>query len=226
MSEKNGLPTGKHTLVEEGTEFKGTMSSSCPIVVMGKVEGDVAGPVIHITPSGVVAGVVKVKELHSAGELAGEIEADTVQISGKVRDRTVIRARSLDVSLNAAKGGMQVVFGECELAIGSEPNKEAAIAAAIAPPAGPAPATTEPGKPAAAEPGKPATTAEPAATAKPAAAAEPGKPGAAEPAKPGPPSKPGATAAAAASPAGEAAPAAEADDAAAKRRRGAQPPPS
>ena len=95
MSDKNGLPTGKHTLVEEGTEFKGTMSSSCPIVVMGKVEGDIAGPVIHITPSGVVAGVVKVKDLHSAGELAGEVEAETVQISGRVRDRTVIRARSL-----------------------------------------------------------------------------------------------------------------------------------
>src|SRR5262247_1927138 len=130
MSDKNGLPTGKHTLVEDGTEFKGTMSSNCPIVVMGKVEGDIAGPVIHITPSGVVAGVVKVKDLRSDGELAGEVEADTVEISGRVRDRTVIRARSLEVSLNAQKGGMQVVFGECELAVGDEPNKEAAIAGA------------------------------------------------------------------------------------------------
>lgn len=137
MSDKSGLPTGKHTLVEEGTEFKGTMSSSCPIVVMGKVEGDVAGPVIHVTPSGVVAGVVKVKDLHSAGELAGEVEAETVRISGRVRDKTVIRARSLDVSLNTTKGGMQVVFGECELAIGDEPNKEAAISAATAPVAAP-----------------------------------------------------------------------------------------
>ena len=140
MSDKSGLPTGKHTLVEEGTEFKGTMSSSCPIVVMGKVEGDIAGPVIHVTPSGVVAGVVKVKSLHSAGELAGEVEAETVQVSGRVRDRTVIRARSLEVSLNVQKGGMQVVFGECELAIGDEPNKEAAVAAALAPPAPGAPA--------------------------------------------------------------------------------------
>jgi len=135
MSDKNGLPTGKHTLVEEGTEFKGTMSSSCPIVVMGKVEGDVAGPVIHVTPSGVVSGVVKVKQLHSDGELAGEVEADTVEISGRVRDRTMIRARSLEVSLSVSKGGMQVVFGECELAVGDEPNKEAAIAAAATPPA-------------------------------------------------------------------------------------------
>jgi cytoskeletal protein CcmA (bactofilin family) len=154
MSDKNGLPTGKHTLVEEGTEFKGTMSSSCPIVVMGKVEGDIAGPVIHVTPSGVVAGVVKVKDLHSAGELAGEVEAETVQVSGRVRDRTVIRARSLEVSLNVQKGGMQVVFGECELAIGDEPNKEAAVAAALAPPApAPAEAASPPpaAKPAAAE---------------------------------------------------------------------------
>src|SRR5678815_2055269 len=147
MSDKNGLPTGKHTLVEEGTEFKGTMSSSCPIVVMGKVEGDVAGPVIHVTPSGVVAGVVKVKQLRSDGEIAGEVEADTVQISGRVRDRTMIRARSLEVSLSVSKGGMQVVFGECELAVGDEPNKEAAVAAALAPPSAAGDAAKLPGKP-------------------------------------------------------------------------------
>lgn len=161
MSEKHGLPTGKHTLVEEGTEFKGTMSSNCPIVVMGKVEGDVTGPVIHVTPSGVVSGVVKVKQLRSDGELAGEVEADTVEISGRVRDRTVIRARSLEVSLSTPKGsGMQVVFGECELAIGDEPNKEAAIAAATtAPPPATAGAPGEPAKPPAAAKG--ATPAEP-----------------------------------------------------------------
>jgi cytoskeletal protein CcmA (bactofilin family) len=167
MSDKNGLPTGKHTLVEDGTEFKGTMSSNCPIVVMGKVEGDIAGPVIHITPSGVVAGVVKVKELRSDGELAGEVEADTVQISGRVRDRTVIRARSLEVSLTASKGGMQVMFGECELAVGDEPNKEAAIAAALAPVATAPAASTAP------EPAKPAPggkqTAQPTAESEEAA---------------------------------------------------------
>ncbi len=93
MSEKNGFPTGKHTLVEEGTEFRGTMSSNCPIVVMGKVEGDVAGPEIHVSPTGVIAGNVKVKELRSEGEVAGEVEAQVVHISGRVRDKTVIRAR-------------------------------------------------------------------------------------------------------------------------------------
>lgn len=149
MSEKSGLPTGlptgKHTLVEEGTEFKGSLSSKCPIVVMGKVEGEVSGPVIHVTSSGIIAGNVKVKELQSAGEVAGEVEADSVQISGKVRDKTVIRARSLEVSLTSSKGGMEVVFGECELSVGDEPSKEAAIAAAsAAAPAEPAKAERAP----------------------------------------------------------------------------------
>src|SRR5262245_49985945 len=130
MSDNQGLPTGKHTLVEEGTEFTGKLSSNCPIVVMGKVAGEVAGPVIHVTKSGSVAGTVKVKELHSTGEIAGDINAEAVRISGRVRDKTVIRAKSIDVNLTADGGTMQVVFGECELQVGDEPNKDAAISAA------------------------------------------------------------------------------------------------
>jgi hypothetical protein len=88
---------------------------------------------IHIAATGIVAGKVNVKQLRSEGELAGEVEADVVQIAGTVRDKTRIRARSLEVTLNTKKG-MEVVFGECELAIGDEPDKHAAIAAATAPP--------------------------------------------------------------------------------------------
>jgi len=140
MSDKNGLPTGKHTLIEEGTEFKGLLSSNCPIVVVGRIEGDVTGPMIHVASSGVVAGKVNVKQLRSEGVLAGEVEAETVQIAGTVRDKTRIRARSLEVTLNTTKG-MEVVFGECELAIGDEPDKQSAIAAALAPVETAAPAT-------------------------------------------------------------------------------------
>lgn len=144
MSDKN-IVSGKHTLVEEGTELKGTISSKCPIVVMGKVEGEVSGPVIHVSPTGIVAGKVKVTELRSAGEVAGEIEAETVKIAGRVRDKTVIRARTLEVTLTRETGGTEVTFGECELAVGDEPNKQAAIDAALAPPPQPA-APTEPAK--------------------------------------------------------------------------------
>jgi cytoskeletal protein CcmA (bactofilin family) len=133
MNDKKAVP-GKHTLIEEGTEFKGSLSSSCPIVVVGKIEGDVTGPMIHVASSGVVAGKVKVKQLRSDGELAGEVEAETVKIAGTVRDKTRIRAKSLEVTLHTSKG-MEVVFGECELAIGDEPDKQAAITAAMTPPA-------------------------------------------------------------------------------------------
>jgi cytoskeletal protein CcmA (bactofilin family) len=201
MNDKNGLPTGKHTLVEEGTELKGSITSSCPIVVMGKVEGEVAGPVIHVTATGVVAGNVKVKELRSEGEVAGEVEAEVVRISGKVRDKTVIRARTLEVSLATSKGGMQIVFGECELAVGDEPSKEAAIAAATAPPgqaaaAAPAPQAGDGKK------GRGGAQKTEAAAAAPAAA-----PAAASPA-----------AAPAAVPAAE-------EEGGGTRRRGTQPPP-
>ena len=131
MSDKNG----KHTLVEEGTEFRGTLTSKCPIVVMGKVEGDITGPNIHVTTTGVVAGNVKVKELRSDGELAGTVEAEAVHVAGRVRDKTVIRARTLQVTLQSNQKGMEVVFGECELAIGDEPNKATAIASAQPEPA-------------------------------------------------------------------------------------------
>jgi cytoskeletal protein CcmA (bactofilin family) len=132
MSDKV-IVNGKHTLVEEGTELQGTIKSNVPIVVMGKVEGEINGPAVHVTPTGVVAGKVKVNVLFSAGEVAGELEADTVRISGRVRDKTVIRARTLEVTI-AREAGIEVLFGECELAVGDEPNKQAAIDAALAPP--------------------------------------------------------------------------------------------
>ena len=133
MSDKS-IVSGKHTLVEEGTELQGTIKSNVPIVVMGKVEGEVTGPAIHVTTTGIVAGKVKVSSLISAGELAGEIEAETVKIAGRVRDKTVLRARTLEVTISR-DSGTEVVFGECELAVGDEPSKQAAIDAALAQPA-------------------------------------------------------------------------------------------
>src|SRR5439155_24654994 len=121
---KNGQASGKRTLVEEGTAINGNMSSSCPIVVMGKIEGEISGPSMEIAESGVVSGRIKVTALSSCGELAGELEAETVQLSGRVRDETVIKARSLEVTATA---GAPMKFGECELNIGDETNKQRAI---------------------------------------------------------------------------------------------------
>jgi cytoskeletal protein CcmA (bactofilin family) len=119
----------KQTLVDVGTELTGTIKSNVPIVVMGKVEGEVSGPTIRVVAGGSIAGKIKVGDLTSEGEVAGDIEAETVTLSGRVKDKTVIRARTMQVSL-ASEKGMQVVFGDCELAIGDEPNKAAAVSGA------------------------------------------------------------------------------------------------
>jgi cytoskeletal protein CcmA (bactofilin family) len=135
----------KVTVVEEGTEFKGTLSSSCPVDVRGRVEGELSTPALTVSASGAVHGRAKVGSVRSEGEISGEFEADSVELAGRVRDNTVIRARSLEVKLERARG-LQVMFGECELSIGDEPTEhdreQEANAASAAMPA-PAPAMIE-----------------------------------------------------------------------------------
>jgi cytoskeletal protein CcmA (bactofilin family) len=120
MMDSKNATHGRKTLVEEGTQFKGSLSSNCPIEVKGRIEGDVSAPALSVSASGAVHGRVKVGQIRSEGELAGEFDADVVQLSGTVKDNTVIRAKSLEVKLVPQNGKLQVVFGECELEVGSE----------------------------------------------------------------------------------------------------------
>src|SRR5262249_56850901 len=99
-------------------------ASNCRVEVKGRIEGEVKAPVLNVSTSGAVRGKVKVNELRSEGELAGEFDADSVQLSGNVKDNTVIRAKSLEVKLATGNGKMQVIFGECELDIGKDQPKE------------------------------------------------------------------------------------------------------
>src|SRR5262249_31075876 len=93
---KSGRPTGdRQTLVEEGTEFKGTLSSNCHIIIKGKLEGDVRGPSLHVSPTGSVSGTVKVGEINSEGEIAGQCEAEAVRLSGRGQDGTPSCAQTL-----------------------------------------------------------------------------------------------------------------------------------
>src|SRR6266498_349265 len=95
----NGRPLGsKKTVLEQGSTFKGTLSASGPIVIMGTLEGEVTGPALEVTETGALSGKAKVNELRSHGELGGEFEADEVELAGRVRDGTIIRARSLLVT--------------------------------------------------------------------------------------------------------------------------------
>ena len=118
------------TLVEEGTEFKGELTSNCPLVIRGKVEGSIKAPAITIARSGALIGTAKIGQLLSEGELSGEFEADAVRLAGKIGNNTTIRARSLEAKLAAKeKGGLQVTFGECTLEVGEEPVEPFSAAA-------------------------------------------------------------------------------------------------
>lgn len=129
---------GKKTLVEEGTEFKGTLVSKCPVVVSGKIDGEVHAPSLNVSSSGGVYGKVRVGEIQSEGEIAGEFEAETVQLSGRVNNNTIIRAKSIEVKLHSDKSKLQVQFGDCMLEVGEEPKK-AQGGGAPTPPPPPAP---------------------------------------------------------------------------------------
>lgn len=122
-----GSATEKRTLVEEGTTFKGSLSSTCPIFVKGGVEGDIQAPSLTVATTGTVSGKVKAGELKSEGSIAGEFDVEKVQLSGSVKDNTIIRAKSLEVKLSLPSSKMQVVFGECELEVGDQPTREKAV---------------------------------------------------------------------------------------------------
>ena len=51
--------TEKRTLVEEGTTFKGSLTSTCPILVKGTINGDLEAPSLTVAATGSVSGKVK-----------------------------------------------------------------------------------------------------------------------------------------------------------------------
>jgi cytoskeletal protein CcmA (bactofilin family) len=110
----------KQTIIEDGTEFDGTIKSQCEIVLRGKLKGDVSAPALTVAPSGSVQGKVKVSRLKAEGEIAGDLEAESIQLSGRVSDQTVIRAKTLEVALTQPQGGLQVTFGNCDLHVGEK----------------------------------------------------------------------------------------------------------
>jgi len=119
-------PGSKQTIVEEGTEFKGTLTSSCPVVVRGRIEGEIDTPALHVSEKGAVHGRARVGIIRSLGELSGEFDADSVELAGRVKDNTIIRAKTLEVKLATEDSKMQVMFGDSTLSVGDAPQDSAA----------------------------------------------------------------------------------------------------
>lgn len=117
----------KQTTVEEGTQFRGTLQSSCQVLVRGVVEGELSAPSVVIAESGSVMGNVKAHSIRSEGVLAGQVDADDIVLSGSVSNDTVIRARTLEVKLQSGDGKKhELKFGECILEVGDDPGAELA----------------------------------------------------------------------------------------------------
>jgi cytoskeletal protein CcmA (bactofilin family) len=147
----------KHTVVEEGTEIEGAIRSKCPITVSGAITGELAAPSLTVSSTGSVRGKVKVTELRSEGEIAGQIDAETVHLSGKVSDNTAIRASTLEVKLSQDGGKLNLTFGNVELNVGERPALAVPVAVPVAAAAAQvaAPAAAQVAAPAAAPEKKP-----------------------------------------------------------------------
>ncbi len=102
--------TQKQTVVEEGTRLKGSLTSTCRIVVQGSVDGDVAGPALTVTASGEVSGTTTAGALKSDGKISGTFDVDTAEVGGVVAKNTVLRASSLDLKLKVDKGKVELAF--------------------------------------------------------------------------------------------------------------------
>jgi cytoskeletal protein CcmA (bactofilin family) len=138
----NSDKTTKQTLVAEGTELKGSLQSTWPVVVNGTIDGKVDAPELTITRAGAVLGAVKAKTLRSHGTLSGNVDAADVFLSGAVCSNTIIRATTLELKLGSSdKGGLEVIFGESNIGLSDAPASpskpgsgadESSAAAAIA----------------------------------------------------------------------------------------------
>ena len=122
----------KRTIIENGTEIDGAIKSQRPIVLSGSVKGQVTAPSLEVTKDGMVKGTVKVSMFSCKGEVGGEVDAETVELSGRVCDATVIRSRTLDVKLAQGESAVEVTFGNCELQVGDLPAMRKAKPAASA----------------------------------------------------------------------------------------------
>lgn len=120
--------TPKQTVVEEGTEFKGTLKSSCAVVINGTVDGEMDAPEITVSRSGSVAGSLRATRLRSQGTLSGKVEATDVFLSGIVRSNTAIKAKRLEVKLGSDQAQIEVTFGECALEVGDPIAEPIALA--------------------------------------------------------------------------------------------------
>jgi cytoskeletal protein CcmA (bactofilin family) len=108
----------KRTIIETGTEIDGAIKSQRPIVLSGSIKGQITAPSLDVTQEGAVTGTIKVSRFSCKGAVGGEVDAESVELSGRVCDATVIKSKTLDVKLGQGNSNVEVTFGNCELQVG------------------------------------------------------------------------------------------------------------
>lgn len=112
MTDATRLGSGAEpsTIVEEGTHFKGDFVSSCPIIVNGRIDGDVTAPAVRVTTSGALKGKIEAKAISCTGSVAGVLEADTIELTGNIGRDTIVRAQRLNLDVESTSGRIELAF--------------------------------------------------------------------------------------------------------------------
>jgi cytoskeletal protein CcmA (bactofilin family) len=100
------------TIVEEGTRFRGEFASRHPVIVHGRVEGDVKAPTVTVMPSGTLQGKIEAKTISSTGSVGGVLEADSIELTGAIAQDTVVRAQRLSLDVESTTGRIELAFNQ------------------------------------------------------------------------------------------------------------------
>lgn len=104
-------PQTPRTIVDEGTTLRGTMSSTCPVLVHGAVDGTLDAPSVTVSASGSITGKVTTEKLRSIGKIAGDYNVKDAQLAGVVESKTQVTAETLHLKLTATQGRIELKFG-------------------------------------------------------------------------------------------------------------------
>jgi len=107
---RTGSGVEPRTIVDEGTSFTGDFISSCPIVVNGRIEGDVKAPAVTVTTSGALQGKIEAKTISCRGSVAGVLEADVIELTGAIARDTIVRAQRLNLDVESTSGKIELAF--------------------------------------------------------------------------------------------------------------------
>ena len=87
--------------VSEDVRITGSISSSKPIMMLGRLDGNVEAKSIHVTATGVVNGDIKADDLKIDGTVIGTIIAAQVHVTASAEIKGKIRCNGITIDKGA-----------------------------------------------------------------------------------------------------------------------------